>query len=157
MAPRQPAGSVRRGRGRLLLDLHYAARLAERLLDEEMAAAGARSEWAGLLTEIRTVEPVRPTELAQRTGIAPATLYDYVEQLVAERLVRRSPNPADRRSHLISTTAAGRRRVADVSAAVRSAHARFAGLLGLPLSDVEEAVTDLRFAFERALNQGVTD
>jgi DNA-binding MarR family transcriptional regulator len=147
-----PARRDRRGRGRLLLDLHYASRLADRLLDDEMAAVGVRPEWAGLLTEIRTVEPVRPTELAQRTGIAPATLYDHLEQLVAEGLVTRRPNPDDGRSQLIETTAAGQERVSDVSRAVRAAHTRFAGLLGLPLGEAEAVVEDLRFAFERALN-----
>lgn len=146
----------RRGRGRLLLDLHYAARLAERLLDEEMAAVGVRPEWAGLLTEIRTVEPVRPTELVQRTGIAPATLYDYVEQLVAEGLVERTPNPQDGRSQLLVTTRAGKLRVNDVSTAVRAVHRRFADDLAMPLADAESVVADLRFAFERALNAETT-
>jgi DNA-binding MarR family transcriptional regulator len=146
----------RRGRGRLLLDLHYASRLAERLLDEEMAAVGVRAEWAGLLTEIRTVEPVRPTELAQRTGIAPATLYDYVEQLVAEGMLERTPNPDDGRSQLLVTTRAGKLRVNEVSTAVRAVHRRFAEELGMPLADAEAVVADLRFAFERALNADAT-
>ena len=146
----------RRGGGFLLLDLHYAAQHAARLLREELERAGARPEWAGLLTEIRTLEPVRPTELARRTGLAPTTLYDHVGRLVAEGLVRRRPNPEDARSFLIETTALGVERIASVSEAVRGVHARFAELLDRPLAEVEAAVTELRFALEDALNRGTT-
>jgi DNA-binding MarR family transcriptional regulator len=150
-----PATS-RRGGGFILLDLHYADQLAGRLLAEELERLGVRPEWAGLLTEIRTVEPVRPTVLAQRTGLAPATLYDYLERLVADGLVHRSPNPEDGRSFLIETTEAGVERVHAVSEAVRQAHARFAGLLGRPAADIESAVSELRFALEDALNRRTT-
>jgi DNA-binding MarR family transcriptional regulator len=146
----------RRGGGFILLDLHYADQLAGRLLAEEFERVGIKPEWAGLLTEIRTVEPVQPSLLAQRTGLAPATLYDYLERLVADGLARKSPNPNDGRSFLIETTEAGVQRVQAVSDAVRQAHARFAALLERPLSDVESAVTELRFALEDALNQGST-
>jgi MarR family transcriptional regulator, transcriptional regulator for hemolysin len=146
----------RRGGGFILLDLHYADQLAGRLLAEELERLGVRPEWAGLLTEIRTVEPVRPTVLAQRTGLAPATLYDYLERLVAEGLVLRRPNPDDGRSFLIEATEEGVERVHAVSEAVRRAHARFADLLEQPVTDVESAVSELRFALEDALNRGTT-
>ena len=146
----------RRGGGFTLLDLHYAAQLAARLLAEELELVGVRPEWAGLLTEIRTIEPVRPTLLAQRTGLAPATLYDYLERLIADGLVRKLRNPDDGRSFLIETTPAGVERVQSVSAAVRQAHERFAGRLELTPGEVEQAVTDLRFALEEALNRPTT-
>jgi DNA-binding MarR family transcriptional regulator len=146
----------RRGGGFTLLDLHYADQLSGRLLGEELERVGVRPEWAGLITEIRTIEPVRPTLLAQRTGLAPATLYDYLERLIADGLVRKLPNPEDRRSFLIETTEAGRELVVAISGAVRRAHERFAGELELPLADVQRAVTDLRFALEAALNPGST-
>jgi DNA-binding MarR family transcriptional regulator len=143
-------------RGALLLNLNYAARLANEILEQEMVAVGVKPEFAGLLTEIRLAEPVRPTELVRRTGFAPATLYDYVERLLAEKLIVREPNPRDRRSHLIRTTPKGVRRVHGVSAAVRRAHERFRDELGLPLGEIEDAVGDLRFALERALNESAT-
>jgi DNA-binding MarR family transcriptional regulator len=146
----------RRGAGFTLLDLHYADQLSGRLLDEELERVGVRPVRAGLLTEIRTIEPVRPTLLAQRTGLPPATLYDYLEQLIADGLVRKLPNPDDGRSFLLETTPAGRELVLAVSGAVRRAHDRFAGELEVPLEDVQRAVTDLRFALERALNRGTT-
>jgi DNA-binding MarR family transcriptional regulator len=146
----------RRGGGFTLLDLHYADQLAGRLLGEELERVGVRPEWAGLISEIRTVEPVRPTVLAQRTGLPPATLYDYLERLIADGLVRKLPNPEDGRSFLIESTPAGIELVVAVSGAVRRAHERFTGGLELPLADVQRAVTDLRFALEQALNPGTT-
>ena len=147
--------------GALLLNLHFAARLGAQLLEQEMAAVGVRPEFAGLLTEIRLAEmrqnePLTPTELARRTGVAPATLYDYLEQLVAQRLVKREPNPKDGRSHLITLTPKGVKRVQAVSAAVRAAHERFLPYLDVPLRDVTVAVGTLRFAFEDALNADAT-
>jgi DNA-binding MarR family transcriptional regulator len=146
----------RRGGGFTLLDLHYADQLSGQLLGEELERAGIRPEWAGLITEIRTVEPVRPTELGQRTGLPPATLYDYLERLVADGLVHKLPNPEDGRSFLLETTPAGREAVQVVSRAVRRAHERFAEQLELPLEDVQRAVADLRFALEAALNPPAT-
>jgi DNA-binding MarR family transcriptional regulator len=83
-------------------------------------------------------------------------LYDYVEQMVADGLVERQPNPEDGRSHLLATTAAGKRYVTDVSTAVRAAHGRFADLLDVPLDEAEATVAALRFAFAEALNRDTT-
>ena len=149
-------GRNRRGGGFLLLDLHFAARLANRLLEEEFERVDARFESAGLLTEIRTVEPVTMSELAQRTGIAPATLYDYVERLVVEGFVEREPNPDDRRSHFIRVTPEGLAQVRATSEAVRAAHLRFRDALDRPVPELAEAVAALRLALENALNEGST-
>lgn len=146
----------RRGGGFTLLDLHYADELSGRLLEEELERVGVRLQWGGLISEIRTIEPVRPTELVRRTGLAPATLYDHLERLVADGLVRKLPNPDDGRSFLLETTPAGLELVQAVSGAVRRAHERFAQHLELPLADVQGAVSDLRFALERALNASST-
>lgn len=147
---------ARRGGGFLLLDLHFASRLASRLLEEEFERVGGRFEWGGLLTEIRTVEPVTSTELANRTGLAPATLYDYVERLVAEGYVMKEPNEDDRRSYFIRVTPKGLEQVRATSLAVRAAHARIRVALDRPVSEVTEAVSEIRFALEAALNADAT-
>lgn len=146
----------RRVRGALMLNVTYASRLSDALLFEELRAEGVKPEFAGLLTEIRIGEPITPTALAQRTAVAPATLYDYVERMVADGLVERTPNPRDGRSYFLQTTEAGKERVSGVSAGVRRAHSRFVEELDLPLEQVEEAVAALRFALERTLNEGST-
>lgn len=139
-----------------MLNVTYAARLSDALLFEELRVEGVKPEFAGLLTEIRVGEPITPTALAQRTAVPPATLYDYVEQMVGEGLVERASNPRDGRSYFLQTTDAGKERVAGVAAAVRRAHERFLAELELPLEEVEDAVAGLRFALERTLNQAAT-
>jgi hypothetical protein len=61
-------------RGALLLDLSYCAQLSWALLQRELEAEGVKAELIGLLTQIRLLEPVTPTTLTARTGLAPATL-----------------------------------------------------------------------------------
>ena len=116
----------------------------------------ARFESAGLLTEIRTIEPVTMSELGQRTGLAPATLYDYVERLVGEGFVEREPHPDDGRSYFIRVTAEGLAQVRATSQAVRAAHERFRKMLDRPVPEVADAVAALRFSLEAALNQDAT-
>jgi DNA-binding MarR family transcriptional regulator len=155
-APAAATVPERRVRGALMLNLTYAARLSDALLYEELRAEGVRPEFAGLLTEIRVGEPITPTALAQRTALAPATLYDYVEEMAADGLVERVSNPRDGRSYFLQTTDAGKERVAGVASGVRRAHARFLEELDLPLENVEDAVAALRLALERTLNRGAT-
>jgi DNA-binding MarR family transcriptional regulator len=134
--------------GALLLDLSYCAQLSWALLQEELAAEGVKAEHIGLLTQIRLLEPVTPSALSARTGIASTTLYDYVGRLTEEGLVRRDPNPADGRSHLISTTEAGVARVQASSPAVRRAVLRMQQHLDRPLEDAELFMFELRGALE---------
>jgi DNA-binding MarR family transcriptional regulator len=137
-------------RGALLLDLSYCAQLSWALLQEEMEAEGVKAELIGLLTQIRLMEPVTPSALTARTGIAPATLYDYVGRLVDEGMVRRERNPADGRSQLISTTPEGVARVHASAPAVRRAVLRMNEHLDRPLEEAEQFMFALRRALETA-------
>lgn len=141
-------------RGRVLLDLSYCAQLSWALLQEELEAEGVKAELIGLLTQIRLMEPVTPTALTARTGLAPATLYDYVGRLVDEGMVVREPNPADGRSHLISTTDEGVARVHASAPAVRRAVLRMNEHLDRPLEDAEKFMFALRQALEAAQQTG---
>jgi DNA-binding MarR family transcriptional regulator len=136
--------------GRLLLDLSYCAQLSWALLQRELEAAGVKAELIGLLTQIRILEPVTPTALSASTGLAPATLYDYVGKLVDEGLVERQPNPSDGRSYHLSTTAAGVERVHDSGPAVGRAVRRIGAQLDRPVDDAERFMFELRQALEEA-------
>ena len=141
-------------RGVLLLDLSYCAQLSWALLQEELEAEGVKAELIGLLTQIRLLEPVTPTALTARTGLAPATLYDYVGRLVDDGMAVRERNPADGRSHLISTTPAGVERVQASAPAVRRAVLRMLDHLDQPLEDAERFMFSLRQALEGAQKAG---
>jgi DNA-binding MarR family transcriptional regulator len=66
-------------------------------------------------------EPITPTALAQEMGIAPTTLSDRLQELLALGHIRRSKNPDDGRSYLIRPTAAGRRAVGRAAPVTRRA------------------------------------
>jgi DNA-binding MarR family transcriptional regulator len=133
-------------RGALILDLTTAANLATARLGRELAALGISMELLGLLVEIRLAEPVTPTALAARTGHALTTLSDYVQRLEDAGEVERDPNPADRRSHLLSVTPKGRERIVASSQAVASLVKAIVPQLERPLWEYEDVVAELRAA-----------
>jgi len=57
---------------------------------------------------LRVSGPISQIALARRAGVDTSTLSSVVTRLVAKHLVKRVPNPADRREKLVSVTAAGR-------------------------------------------------
>ena len=66
----------------------------------------------GLLRLAADGDAVRPGEAADALDVNPSTITRYVQALEAEGLVEVAADPADRRSCLISATAAGRAEVA---------------------------------------------
>ena len=137
-------------RGALVLDLYTAGNLAVAKLDRELRALDLPLAYLGVLTEIRLSEPITPTALAARTGFPLTTLTDYLQQLIERGEVSREPNPADRRSHLLSVTAAGRERlVASSQAVARVVQAMTPGL-DRPLWEYEDIVAELRAALTDA-------
>lgn len=84
---------------------------------------------------LRDLGPLSPSEIGARLIVTRATVTGVVDSLERRRLVRRSPNPADRRSLLIEVTADGRA----VAQAVRTLiHRHERDWLGV-LSDAELA------------------
>jgi len=61
----------------------------------------------GLLRLAASGEPVRPTDAADALDVNPSTVTRYARALEEEGFVRVTGDPADRRSCLISATAAG--------------------------------------------------
>ena len=53
-------------------------------------------------------EPLTPSEISDRTLISSATMTSTLDRLERQGLVRRLPNPEDRRSVLVEVTKAGR-------------------------------------------------
>ena len=53
-------------------------------------------------------EPLTPSEISERTLVSSATMTSTLDRLERQGLVRRVPNPEDRRSVLVEVTEAGR-------------------------------------------------
>ncbi len=94
------------------------------------ALANRRLEEHGLRVRSYSVlslacEPAPPTQrqLAEFLQLDPSQIVALVDALEADGLVRRSPDPADRRSNIITATDAGRTRFAAAAEATRAAEA----------------------------------
>lgn len=93
----------------------------------------------------RSDEPLRLGDLAARLRIAPRSATEVVDSLQDEGLLRRTPDPADRRATLVELTDAGRATLDAVAAAQDGISSEIFGRL-----DHDERV-ELRRLLDRAI------
>jgi DNA-binding MarR family transcriptional regulator len=124
--------------------------MAERVVARHLHEAGASGEQLALLSLIATVEPITPTALAAEMGVPLTTLADALRRLDARGELRRSPNPADQRSHLLELSEEGRARLQAVEPPLRKAAAELSTELQLSAAEVERALDDLHGALRTA-------
>ncbi|MFI6080415.1 MarR family winged helix-turn-helix transcriptional regulator [Streptomyces sp. NPDC051217] len=104
----RPATAARlRNLGTRLLSL--AAIQSDRLVNEELARAGARKWHYAVLVTLEEFGPASQSELSRRTGIYRSDMVAVINELADRGLVERSPNPADRRQNIIAVTKPGHR------------------------------------------------
>ncbi|WP_067906800.1 MarR family winged helix-turn-helix transcriptional regulator [Actinomadura rubrobrunea] len=84
---------------------------AQRLVAAHMAAAGARGYHYRLLAALEEFGPASQADLGRRTGIDRSDVVAMLNELSDQGLVRRSPDPSDRRRNVITITPAGTRRL----------------------------------------------
>lgn len=112
-------------------------RTARRLRQE--AAAGAGGELtptaAAALATVERHGPLTPSELAEIERVKRPTATRTLGVLVEAGLVERTPDPADRRSALVSVTATGRERLRRLRGRKNAYLAR--RMRDLPAADVE--------------------
>jgi DNA-binding MarR family transcriptional regulator len=90
------------------------ASLFQQAYAPEFEAAGLNAGDYGVLVALRRAgAPFRltPTELARQRMMTSGGMTPVIDRLEREGLVKRLPNPADRRGSLVELTRAGRRRV----------------------------------------------
>jgi DNA-binding MarR family transcriptional regulator len=110
-----------------------------RLLDAR--EPGLSPEQWFVLARVAEREPVRQVDLAEPVLGDPPNVSRLVDALVARGDVERSPDPADRRSVLLSLTPAGRARADALFAAAIAERPRvFAGLDERELAALAEAL-----------------
>jgi DNA-binding MarR family transcriptional regulator len=124
--------------------------MAERVVARHLQEAGVSGEQLALLSLIATIEPITPTALAAELGVPLTTLADALRRLDARGELERSPNPADRRSHLITLSGEGRARLEAVEPQLRKAADELSAELRLPPEEVSEALDDLHGALRTA-------
>lgn len=97
---------------------------------------------------------IRPGELAQHLRVAPRSVTDVVDSLEERSLVRRHPDPTDRRATVLTLTDDGRALVAQVEKARRSdAHAYFERLTDADRAALRRILTTLEEEGETSPSQ----
>lgn len=95
----------------LLERLMRSGRLTEARLDLALAGAGLSvAKWAALKHLAQAAEPLPLGQLAERLACVKSNATQLADRLEAERLVRRAPDPEDRRSIRVELTAEGQQR-----------------------------------------------
>jgi len=83
-----------------------------RLLDKRMAREGASLARTRVLLMIERRGSVKASDIAELFGLAPRTVTDTLDGMERNGLIRREPDPKDRRVKRIVITEAGRQAVA---------------------------------------------
>lgn len=82
--------------------------ISQRALDRIMRMHGASFARTKLLLFVNQAEWVRGIDVVDAFGLAPRTVTEAIDGLERDGLVRRDPDPMDRRTKRISITDAGR-------------------------------------------------
>ena len=88
----------------LLFEINETARSIRRAFDQRAATMGVtRPQWR-VLARLKRESGLRQVELAERLDMEPITLCRIVDRLEEAGLVRRKPDPSDRRAWLLELT-----------------------------------------------------
>ena len=117
-----------------------AALIANRIVDRALAQAGARRYHYALLATLEEYGPASQAALGRRTGIDRSDVVAAVNDLAAQDLLERAPDPGDRRRNIVTITPAGRKRLAELDRLLAAAQDAYLA----PLSPADRrTLTDL--------------
>jgi DNA-binding MarR family transcriptional regulator len=119
------------------------------LLGEAIAESGLGPGEFGVLSAMRVVQPIMPSELAVELGMPPTTLSAHIRRFDARGWIERTANPRDGRSYLLSVTPAGVEALEAAYDGLRRTIRELEEALDRPPEDVGQALA----ALERALRR----
>lgn len=128
---------------RLFLDIFRLYQLTGAVVERQVRELGIPAYLLGLLAQIRRLEPVTPSVISRRTGIATTTLRDNIQRLVDRQLIERTPNPGDGRSYLIELTDKGKRLLQAADPALLDAYLALERLLPRESPEYEQRLAEL--------------
>jgi len=142
--------SVTDADGEVVLALHRATHATLAALTARLSALGVGAAELNALATLAHRPPMSASALAVATATRPTTLTGVLDRLAGRGFLTREPDPADRRSFLITLTPAGTGAAGQAAAAVRE-------LAEQALAGVTSAQRDGFFAVVRALSEGPHD
>ena len=136
----------------LFLKASTTANQIEQIVDRQLVPVGIPGFLLALLTHVRDLQPVAPSEISGVSGVPMTTLRDNVQRLVDRRLVRRTPNPADGRSYLLTLTKRGEEVMQAADPALLEAYLALEARLERPLAEYERTLDELNEALAHVLD-----
>jgi len=125
----------------LLFDVWLLMHLVSGMLDGALEGTGLSGDDFGLYSLLRVFGPATPTQIARWTGMRPTTVSAALRRMSAREHSETAPNPADRRSYLVSLSPAG-------AAAHLSAARVFLPELGRVAEAVAPGESELRLSLQ---------
>ena len=135
----------------LFLKVNTTAQYVGQIVDEQLRPIGIPGYLLALLTHVRDNAPVSPSTVSFASGAPMTTLRDNIQRLVERRLVRRIPNPDDRRSYLLVLTRRGGAVTQAADPALLEAYLALEQRLRLPLEQYELMLDELNDALQAML------
>jgi DNA-binding MarR family transcriptional regulator len=137
----------------LLLAIFRLYQLTGAVVERQLRELGIPAYLFGLLSEIRHLAPVTPSEISQRTGIPTTTVRDNIQRLVDRGLIRRSPNPSDGRSYLLELTDKGELLARAADPALLFAYQALERRLPRASTEYEQRLSELDSALAETLEE----
>lgn len=106
---------------------------AAKVAGAALAEVGARREHFMVLAALAEFGPASQSQIADRTRVYRSDLVAVLNELEAADLIRRAPDPADKRRNVITITDAGGKRLAELDAVLEGVNERIMA----PLSAAE--------------------
>jgi len=139
MSSQQPLDALYRRPAFLMRRVHQ---VAIALFDEECAKFGVTNTQHGLLQAIQSTAGIDVVGAARLVGIDRTTAHVAVANLERNGWIKKTKNPADRRSYLLSITAAGTKLLRDSQIAINRAQTRL--LRNVSAQEIETLVDILQ-------------
>ena len=136
----------------LFLQAATTSQYVGRIVELQMERIGIPPYLLALLTHVRDLGPVSPSEISIASGAPMTTLRDNIQRLVERNLVRRVSNPQDGRSYLLKITAPGTAILSAADPALLEAYLALEKRLPRPREDYEQMFDELNDALELALD-----
>ncbi|WP_413185060.1 MarR family winged helix-turn-helix transcriptional regulator [Paraburkholderia sacchari] len=136
--------------GRTFFYIQQVEQLIHRELDECLQALGITAGQYMVFNLIAHLEPVTSASLARRTMITAQSMGEYIRVLEARGLIERQSGQLNKRTILISSTAAGRKLLVQCESAIDEVERNFFSCLS------GEDVAHLRFLLSRVRSAHLT-